>query len=39
MLDQIGRSLTHDLDQQMQPLPWGVNESMKQLLDKKKDEL
>ena len=39
LLDQIGRSLTHDLDQQMQPLPWGVNESMKQLLDKKKDEL
>ena len=39
LLDHIGRSLTSDLDQQLIPLPWGVNENMKQLLEKKKEQL
>ena len=40
LLDQVARSLTQDLDDHMlQPLPWGVNEQMKQMLEKKKDQL
>ena len=29
LLEQVGRSLTDELDQDMLPLPWGVNEQMK----------
>ena len=29
LLEQVSRSLTDDLDQNMVPIPWGVNEQMK----------
>ena len=29
LLEQVSRSLTDDLDQNMLPIPWGVNEQMK----------
>ena len=39
LLDRIGKSLTTDLDEELIPPAWGVSENMKQLLDKKKDQL
>ena len=33
LLKKVGRSLTDGLDEEMPPLLWGVNESMKQFLD------
>ena len=39
LLKKVSMKLVEDEDQQLMPLPWGVSQEMKQMLQDKKDQL